>query len=261
MTGARYGASSSRPNNFSSFLRNELSSGAYGYQHLITTGSGPIMDGTHTDTQTHFYYRMKAEYVHISLMGDPNMLLVGNQYDWKANELDPIDFRMNETSFIELGFDYKNLSFEFSPVMSLSTGLRLENEFVQSRAANLIRFGLRYTGIDYSINFLYGTGDDSISEDYDYTNKISTFRLNFQKKIQDKNDLAVSLINKTASGQIDAISYDFDSWTIAGIYTHQYKERFYFSGLLGIEALSMNSGLGKNDETNFSVGVNAAIQF
>ena len=110
-SGARYGASKSRSNNFSPFLRNELSLGAYSYQHLITTGSGPVPDGTHLETQMHFYYRMKAEYVHLSFMGDPNLLLVGRQYKWRKEDLDDVDFRGNEASFIEAGFDYGRFSF------------------------------------------------------------------------------------------------------------------------------------------------------
>lgn len=263
MTGARYGASDSRANNFSPFLRNEFSSGAYSYQHLITTGSGPIMDGTHTDTQTHFYYRMKAEYIHISLMADPNLLLVGNQYDWKSSELNAVDFRMNESFFMELGFDYGNLSFEFSPAMKLHTAVKFGNEFRESADINLNRFGLRYTALDCVVNGIFGQG--SQDNGFDYKNKINLFRLNFQKQLNDNQEFTASFINKTARGTLNSNSFDYTSNTLSGIYTHRYKERIYFSGLLGIEIFDVNSTIGATDfnqsKTAFTFGLNSSLKF
>lgn len=261
-TGSRYGGSDSRSNNFSPFLRNELSTGAYGYQHLITTGSGPIADGTHAEPQTHFYYRMKAEYVHVSLMADPNLLLVGGQYDWRAEDLDSVDYRLNETSFIEFGFDYGKFSLEFSPVTAMNIGIKYGNEFIQTSGLNLFRFGLRYTGLDFVANFLIGSGSDESS---DYRNDVGFFRANFKHQVDNKQEYTLSLISKSADGSINTSSFDFSSLTFAGIYTRTYKSRFYFSGLLSLESYSLNSsGSGTDNSKNelaVTIGTNASLKF
>ena len=275
MSGARYGAADSRSNNFSPFLRNELSSGAYSYQHLITTGSGPLLDGTHLETQMHFYYRMKAEYIHLSFMMDPNLFLVGGQYSWKSTDMDSIDFRGNESSFVEFGFDYGKISVELSPGMEFHTGVKFGNQFVQSQL-NLSRFGLRYTGLDYTVNFIYGSGDiaadhtipeyiiehDDIST---YVIKFRMMRINVQRKIRSKHEMTFSVVNKSSDGSVQLNPYKFNSWSLSGIYKHQYKRRFYFSGLLGLESFRMEATEGtKKYSTNpvhLTFGANASLKF
>ena len=267
-SGSRYGASKSRSNNFSPFLRNETSLGAYSYQHLITTGSGPIPDGTHLETQTHFYYRMKAEYIHLSLMADPSTLLVGNQYDWKDEDMDALDFRVNESSFIELGFDYGRLSLEFSPFMRLHTGIKFGNRFFGLKM-DLVRFGLRYTGLDYTMNIIGGTGknenQDSHFQQDSHSIDFKIIRMNFQKKIYSKHEISLSLLNKSSEGHVHFNPYKFTSWSLAGIYKHKYKRRFYFSGLLGLESFGMEATEGavphKRNPIQVSFGANASLKF
>lgn len=280
MTGARYGASESRPNNFSPFLQNELSLGAYSYQHMITTGAGPVLYGTHTESQTHFYYRMKAEYVHVSLMADPNTLLVGKQYKWKANDLSPVDFRANESFFIEFGFDYGPFSLEFSPAMKMHTGTRLGNYFYEADDLNLPRFGLRYTNIKSTINLILGTGkEDSITyqDNYDasgnyidstikhYQMKMSLWRLNYERKVFNKDQIALSFVHKTSDGVLDSNTYEFSSTALSGIYTYKYKRRYFFSGLIGLESYKTSGRVGaqnfSDSDLKFKIGANASLQF
>ena len=268
-SGARYGASKSRSNNFSPFLRNEMSLGAYSYQHLITTGSGPVPDGTHLETQMHFYYRMKAEYVHLSFMGDPNLLLVGKQYQWKKEALDSVDFRGNETSFIEGGFDYGRFSFEISPTMAYSTAVRFGDQF-ESQIIDLIRFGLRYSGLNHTINFIYGT---DIPKKHSFDQKFNIVRMNFNKKIRSKHEITFSAINKSSEGSIKYLqddkfsthTFEFNSWSVAGIYKHQYRRRFYFGGLLGVESFSLKATEGekqhKVEPVQVSFGANVSLKF
>ncbi len=259
-TGSRYGGSDSRSNNFSPFLRNELSTGAYGYQHLITTGAGPIADGTHAEPQTHFYYRMKAEYTHVSLMADPNILLVGGQYEWRPEDLNATDYRLNETSFIEFGFDYGKFSLELSPVTSMNIGVKYGSEFQQSSSLNIFRFGLRYTGLDFVANFLIGSGSQDESN---FKNEVGFFRANFKHQIDNKQEYTLSLISKTAEGSINITDFDFNSLTFAGIYTRTYKSRFYFSGLLSLESYTLNSSEPNADisKVSFTLGTNASLKF
>ena len=267
MSGARYGASKSRSNNFSPFLRNEMSLGAYSYQHLITTGSGPISDGTHLETQTHFYYRMKAEYTHLSLMADPSVLLIGSQYKWKSEDITTLDFRGNESSFIELGLDYGRLSLEFSPFMRFYTGIKFGNTFFESKM-DLIRYGLRYTGLSYTINLIGGFGEnnqDSYYPQNSYNINFKMIRMNWQKKIYSKHEMTLSLLNKSSEGHVHLNPYKFNSWSLAGIYKHEYRRRFYFSGLLGFESFGMEAREGtvsyKKNPFQVSFGVNASLKF
>lgn len=273
MPSARYGASSSRSNNFSPFLRNELSLGAYSYQHLITTGSGPILDGTHLDTQMHFYYRMKAEYLHFSFMTDPNIFLVGpSQYLWKSEDLNNLDFRSNENSFLEFGIDYGNLSIGYTPGLDLHAGVRIGNRF-ESTQYPLAGGNIRYTGISYMANFIFGSGGDEFST-------FKFMRVNLQKKIQSKHELILSAINKSITGHLKDggpnqfhAPYTFNSWSFSGIYKHQYKRRFYFGTLIGLESYSMEAtedlSLGSNQNTTphkvnpiqMIFGINSALKF
>ena len=199
MPSARYGASGSRSNSFSPFLTNELSFGAYSYQHLLTTGAGPILDGTHAETQMHFYYRMKAEYIHFAFMIDPNLFLVGRQYDWRREDMDDVDFRANETTFIEFGLDYGKFSFEYSPGIDITAAVKFGEQFGNMRFVNLQRFGLRYTGLDYIINFMMGA-NSSINEFN--KSRLQIMRLNLQKKILSKDELTISIINKSVDGSL-----------------------------------------------------------
>ncbi len=268
MSGARYGASKSRSNNFSPFLRNEVSLGAYSYQHLITTGSGPISDGTHLETQMHFYYRMKAEYVHLSVMADPSILLVGSQYKWKSEDMDSPDFRGNETIFIEFGFDYGRLSLELSPVMGFQTGIKFGNTFLESKM-NIVRYGLRYTGLNYTMNLIGGVGRNDNQNHYDpkqfYNIDFKMIRMNLQKKIHSKHEMTLSLLNKSSEGHVHLNPYKFNSWSLAGIYKHEYRRRFYFSGLLGLESFGMEAREGtvshKKNPFQVNFGVNASLKF
>ena len=281
MPESRYGGSGSRSNNFSPFLRNELSLGAYSYQHLITTGSGPILDGTHAETQMHFYYRMKAEYIHFSFMTDPNIFLVGHgQYAWSKEDLDDLDFRINENTFLEFGLDYGAWSLEVSPSIDTYMGVRFGEAF-SDRQIPVKRFGLRYTGLNYMVNFIYGQSFKFDEEDleggrHENENDFSFVRLNFQKKIRSQHELILSVINKNASGQFVShdytayLPYSFGSWSFSGLYRYEYRRRFYFSTILGLEIYNMEvKGAGEREgevlrsvnPSHMIFGINAAIKF
>lgn len=265
MAGARYGASESRPNNFSPFLTNEMSLGAYAYQHVIRTGSGPLLDGSHDEIQTHFYYRMKAEYIHLSIMVDPNTLLVGSQYEWSREDIDKVDFRSNESTMLELGFDYGRWSIEFSPLMDLQTGALFDGNFVSS-SIPLIRAGLRYSGVDFSVNFMAGSGDETDFENgASFNQDMTFFRANYQRKFGRKHKAYASVIYKNVEGNVTSASFDFTSLSVSGIYEYRYKKRYFFGGLLGIESTQMEvTGSSVNSEqsdTHLKIGINSGLRF
>jgi len=290
MSGARYGASKSRPNNFSPFLHNELSLGAYSYQHLITTGSGPILDGTHAETQTHFYYRMKAEYIHLSLMLDPNLLLVGDQYDWNGEDLAATDFRVNESFFMELGFDIGKFSFEFSPTLSVHSSYKVDGQFYELPNLSVLRAGLRYTGIKSEWNFMAGSGSEELFDtvfsdnssefqNVDTRQDFNIFRFNYQRKLNEKQKLVLSYINKSSKGSVmtrsfdsigderstESSSYNYRSNSLSGVFRTRYKRRVFFSALLSVEDVSVrgdvDSALAEDSATYFKFGLNASLKF
>jgi hypothetical protein len=122
--GSRYGASESRSNNLTPILQNEFSSGVFGYQHLLLTGSAPMPYSIHEETQTQFYYRFKADYFHMGFMLDPNMFLVPwDKYMWKSGDLEKLDDGINPTFAMELGLDYGYFTFQFY-LDALNMGIR-----------------------------------------------------------------------------------------------------------------------------------------
>ena len=139
---------------------------------------------------------------------------------------------------------------------------------------------MRYTGLNYMVNFIYGQSfkfDEEDSEGPGDENDFSFFRLNFQKKIRSQHELILSVINKNASGSIVSdnhaayLPYNFGSWSFSGLYKHEYRRRFYFSTIFGLEIYNMKvkgAGEGRKGEVLRSVnpshmifGINAAIKF
>jgi hypothetical protein len=159
--GHKHGATASRPNNFTPVLYDELSLGPFGYQHRLVTGAAPMPFSVHTEIQTQIYYRFKAAYFHASAMFDPNLLLVGAEYDWKKNDLDADrpDLRITEALMVELGFDWGPLSLQISPGALSMIAARTGDAFVTEEHA-LFRFGPRLTLLNWEAELLVGFSDD-----------------------------------------------------------------------------------------------------
>ena len=87
------------------------------------------------------------------------------------------------------------------------------------------------------------------------------FRLNFEKSLYNKHKINASFIFKSAEGDLNGEMYEFRSIDLSALYTHQYKERFYFSGLAGLESFSTEAETDKDDGVAFKLGINAALKF
>lgn len=141
--GSRYGSSRSRVNSFIPSFVSELSEGPFGYQRVLVTGTQPMPYSLHEEPQSQFYYALKADYVHFSLMYDFDRLLLGEQrYSWKREDLDRVDVRLNELQHLMAGFDYHSWALEYM-WMPLQYGVNLNEAFFRHRV-ELNKMALSY---------------------------------------------------------------------------------------------------------------------
>ena len=144
---SRYGASSTRSNNFTPLLVDELALGPFRYQHLFLSGAAPNDMFLHHEAQSQLFYRFKAAYFHTSVFFDPNLLLVGTRYNWREDDFDDetLDDRVSETLGIEFGFDWGPFAVELYPAVLGQAGVKIGDFFDRHSEHNLWRVGARLT--------------------------------------------------------------------------------------------------------------------
>jgi hypothetical protein len=144
---SRYGASSTRSNNFTPLLVDELALGPFRYQHLFLSGAAPNDMFLHHEAQSQLFYRFKAAYFHTSVFFDPNLVLVGQEYPWQEEDFDDTsgDDRLSETLGIEFGFDWGPLALELYPVVVGQAAVKVGDFFDVHSEHNLWRVGARLT--------------------------------------------------------------------------------------------------------------------
>jgi hypothetical protein len=144
---SRYGASSTRSNNFTPLLVDELALGPFRYQHEFLSGAAPSDMLLHHEAQSQIFYRFKAAYFHTSVFFDPNLLLVGTKYGWREEDFEDEthDDRVSETLGIEFGFDWGPLSIELYPAVLGQTAVQVGDFFDRYSEHNLWRAGFRLT--------------------------------------------------------------------------------------------------------------------
>ena len=142
---SRYGGSETRTNNFTPMLVDELHLGPFRYQHIFLSGATPNQALLHNEAQAQLYYRFKAAYFHASIFFDPNIVLVGEKYRWRASDLEDEDRddRFNEIIAIEFGFDYGPLALELTPAVAAQSVVKGPGFFEATSELNLWRVGLR----------------------------------------------------------------------------------------------------------------------
>jgi hypothetical protein len=163
--GSRHGASDRR-NNLTPLLTDELSLGPFGYQHVIMTGSAPNRLLIHEEPQTQLFYAFKAAYFHASVFFDPNVVLVGNKYDWRYTDFS--DHRANdrwvESFLIELGFDIGMLSLQIVPLSVGDIGMGGKQGY-RASIPNLWRAGPRLVHRLFQADITAGTNTGNNDED------------------------------------------------------------------------------------------------
>ena len=162
--GSRYGASKQRGNNFIPEIISEDSDGPFGFQDILVTGSALLATGVHEEPQMHFYYGLKADYVHFAIMVDFNRYVIGeSKYQWHKEDLLENDHRENDTFNISGGFDYSYFSVDISVWNRIQYGVRMGESFF-GNSINLNKFGLIFENRSLKAELHSGFGSDQKEE-------------------------------------------------------------------------------------------------
>ena len=224
--GSRYGGSNSRNNNLTPILENQFSSGVFGYQHLLLTGSAPMPYSIHEETQTQMYYKFKADYLHLGIMLDPNVfLLTEEKYEWKESDLKKIDDGVNPIYGVELGFDYNAFSLQiyadglnmginsqqfgyYGPAISFRLGCSYQN--------HLFKAEFQYDPFVFNQDNYYDCTDDGdsksglVSDYMELENQVGLFRFNFSTPYFKNIDLRYSFIYRKINLKNSYQGYTFN---------------------------------------------------
>jgi len=255
---SRYGASSTRSNNFTPLLVDEVALGPFRYQHLFLSGSAPNDALLHHEAQSQIFYRFKAAYFHSSVFFDPNLLLVGTRYGWREPDVEDetLDDRLSETLGIELGFDWGPFAVELSPAVLGQSAVKVGDFFDTTDELNLWRVGARLTFPLWRIQAFAGQAqaDDfadrlvDIGEEeptyisYETTWRYRYLRLNLGWQPLRDLDVALSTIVRslayeavTDSLGATSLTYDALSLSTAAQATYALGHRFSVGGHLIVE--------------------------
>ena len=260
MLGSRHGTSAHRSNNFTPVLMDQTSKGPFGFQQTITTGAAPILPSVHEETQTHFYYRFKADYFHASVMLDPAIAFLGSNYNWSANDLGTLDDKIVEKFFAELGFDFGHFALLFFPAGAVEAAFRVPGRFEQI-GFNLPRFGLLYQDTRLKADLQVGHGKR-------YSQQFRFWRANVAYEINSNLDIGLSFISRrlTYDNTVgNFLQYDGNSTTIANYLNYYFAKKYYVGSLVSRESVSRNfknaTNAFANRDSYLKAGLNFSIGF
>jgi hypothetical protein len=250
---SRYGASTTRSNNFTPLLVDELALGPFRYQHEFLSGAAPNDMFLHHEAQSQIFYRFKAAYFHTSVFFDPNLLLVGTKYPWREPDLEgeTLDDRVSETLGIEFGFDWGPLALELYPAVLGQSAVKIGDFFDAVSEHNLWRAGARFTFAAGRVQLAAGGTSTESSLDVSlpdpgpdepsfvfYSTRWSYryARLNLGWQPNARLDLALS-------GIVRDLEYSADS-NVVGVQSHVYEGLSISSSLEGSYQLSHRFSVG-----------------
>jgi hypothetical protein len=270
---SRYGASSTRSNNFTPLLVDELALGPFRYQHLFLSGAAPNDMFLHHEAQSQLYYRFKAAYFHTSVFFDPNLVLVGQKYPWREEDFDhdDQDDRLSETLGIEFGFDWGPLAIELYPVVLGQAGVKVGDFFDVHSEHNLWRAGARLTFPSWRAQLAVGLAETEGDAErlvemdqmqyFEFWSTEWSFRyarLNLGWRPTPSLDLAVSAIARGLEYQatspnndtmrMDSTSYESTSLSSSVQVSYALSHRFSVGGH-GIVEVHRRNGAGLAAET------------
>jgi hypothetical protein len=236
-------------------LTDHYASDVFDYQHKFVTGSAPMNFAVHEEPQTQLTYAFKASYFHFSAMFDPNLVLVGTNYKWQKLDFDEYDDRLNDTTFLEFGFDYGHFSIELGAVHTINFGVFVADDFLETNTVPISSLGFVYQNLGYKVEGIFGKGtyDGGL---LDSSTEITYKRLNFAMNTIKNWDLNYSLILRDLelSGPM---SYKSSSLTNALLIYHHINYRISWGALLSIEKHSKEvSGtlLNRKDDNLYPKG-------
>lgn len=264
--GYRHGGSSKRVSNFTPVLTDSYSSDIFDYQHLFVAGSAPIATSLQEEPQVHSLYSFKASYFHFMALFDPNVILVGRNYEWQFNDFDSPDDRWNSTTQIESGFDFGNWSLLVfladAYQIGIYNGVELNNQVYA-----LSRFGLKYRNTRFGFDITSGTGSPP-TEDFGsehFTSRLGGTRLNLSAYQLWHMDWMLSLIDRNIDYQSKEFFYIGRDRTLALYGTYPLSIRYRVGGFVSAENHSnefTQANQWKSDSaTYFKVGTHFSLTF
>lgn len=261
--GSRYGASEKRENNLLPVLVDQYSADVFDYQHYSVTGAAPLFIGSHEEPQSQIYYTFKASYFHFSAMVDPDLVLVGENYEWQNVDFDAgkADTRYNDTTIIEMGFDFGNFSTRFYGADVLNLGI-WDGQTVLATAFSFPRFGLRYTNHRWWSELNLGSGTQDIDNGAGPLGQMKLSLTRFNLGIQDIGsfDFIYSFIKSNL--EAPGFSQLTSDGSVHAIYASSpITKRIRGGAYTSVEMKSTSSIFTNTDKTFVKGGVSVFVSF
>jgi hypothetical protein len=262
---SRHGASENRSNNWAPILENQFSSGPYGYQHVFLTGAAENMFFVHEEPQTQFYYRFKADYFHLAYFMDPTGILMGKKYRWFDQELSVGEYRANDMSFIELGFDYGLFSLILQQSSEVQIGYKESDSIFYDGELTVPKIGFEFRNHRFGFNVLFGGANENVrSDDIKDANgdvigyKISeftldVFRFNYFRELNDNWKFDVSYISRNFKVE--------EKETLTSTYYLSADYRMNYKYIFKIYISDENVKTEEKDQHFLKLGLNANLVF
>lgn len=253
--GDRHGSSDLRTNIWTPFLSTEFSTGPFGYQQKLESGSGPLFFSVHEEPQTQLTYSIKAEYFHATAFIDPSLVLLGRRYRWQSGDLDRDDARFVETMTPEVGFDYGNWAINTIPLNDMNVGVKNGSNF-QEFDVTVPRFGITYHNYLFKNFIQYASGSDTAGgRSADFTFLRNNFEANFWKKLS----LIHSLIYREIDFK-DSFNYKDSSYTNAFYLKYRTSFKYMYMFYLSHEFQKVETS-NPEDHNYVKVGGNINLYF
>ena len=259
--GSRHGASDKRPNNFLPFIKDSYMSDVFDYQHQFVTGSHPMPFSVHEESQVHAFYNFKDSYFHFSIMVDPNLILIGQNYTWQSKDFSEPTDRVNDSSYFEMGFDFGNFSFGLaSNAVSLGA---FDGVTFDKTALGVGGVVLYYQNHLFKVDasFKGGQTTQSASSIAPVTQTtVSVSRLNIHFQFFKDMDLSYSLINRELKYN-NILNYTSTALVNAGYINYLINEKYTLGGMLSFESHNFNASGTSSTKLFPKVGIYGSLSF
>jgi hypothetical protein len=183
-------------------------------------------------------------------MFDPNLMLVGQNYDWTDADFKTPDIRVVDKTIFEFGFDYSAVSLHFFMNNQVHTGFFDGGTFDKQDFA-LPRLGVTYRGLFYSV-FITGGSTELTERSTDF--KISLFRAHIEINAFKNFSTKVGYLSRTTeASRAKNIRQDSGDIYIEG--NHNWNRRYFLGGLVSNENLKNTTASGSVQSTFFKTAV------
>jgi len=263
--GNRYGSSPGRVAGLAPLISNEYSQGPFSFQHLSLTGAGPIPDSIHEESQTMIFYGFKSSYIHFAGFIDPSLILAGANYQWQEDDLNGLDERAVESSYISLGFDRGPFSVTFF-LNSYIFGAFAQDDQFTKYTANMFRLGLGWRTAKFDLKFntslsseveVKNTGNSDWDADFHFMKLAAHF------KFSEIWNTEAFYFSRQLNAEDNSSSFEFkgDSRTLGLGSYHYLTRRWMVGGRISLEETDNHSFSDSNKAKFFKSGLHASMNF